>query len=70
MSPKWVIIWLSIQLTILSFYVTKQAYELGYERGRASVYKEFAEDGIEGTCFAIKGDCHENKQSTRIGKRN
>ena len=60
-DAKWVILWLSLQLTGLSWYVTKQAYELGFEKGRASVYKEFSDDGQAGTCFAHEG-CEQKPQ--------
>lgn len=35
------IIWLSIQLSILSYAVCKLSYQLGYERGRIQVLTTF-----------------------------
>ena len=52
MDAKWVIIWLSIQITGLSFYVTKQAYELGFERGKIAALTTFVDDA-DGTLLRL-----------------
>ena len=51
MDAKWVILWLSLQLTGLSFFVTKQAYELGYARGQIHVLTT-VDTTLEGTPYA------------------
>lgn len=66
LDTKWVIIWLSLQITGLSILVTKQAYDLGYERGRIKVLTTF-DDSSSGTCFA-KGGC-DNDPSIKTPKR-
>lgn len=67
MEIKWVIIWLSLQLAILSYIVTKQAHDKGYLEGRASVYEEWAATPDDGTCFS-KGGCS-NDTNSKTPKR-
>lgn len=56
----------AIQLAVMGFTISKLCYELGYEKGKAAVYRIFAEDGTEGTCYA-KGGC--NDKSTTVTSR-
>ena len=46
-----VIIWLSLQVTILSFAVTKLSYDLGYFKGQVHVLTTF-DPTPEGTKYA------------------
>jgi hypothetical protein len=68
------LIWLSLQLGIMGYAISRLAYDLGYERGKEAVYQSFAEDGSEGTCFAPKG-CKEvnydkDQKSIRVRAKN
>lgn len=58
------IIWLSLQLAIAGAIITDLSYKLGYEQGRASIYREWASDPSDGTCYA-KGGCDESRKSQR-----
>jgi len=62
MDAKWVIIWLSFQVSALGWGITKLAYDNGYLKGRASVYAEFVAMSDDGTCFAKNG-CKEDQRS-------
>ncbi len=64
MDTKWVIIWLSLQITGLSILVTKQAYDLGFARGRLAELSNWNQDA-DGYCLADipphPGQCKEDK---------
>jgi hypothetical protein len=49
------IVWLSLQLSILGYAVSKMAYRIGYLEGRASVYAEQTKVTNAGDCFSITG---------------
>ncbi len=46
----WIVIGLSLQLTLMGLALTRLAYQLGYERGRIHVLTTF-DDTSEGTCM-------------------
>jgi hypothetical protein len=68
---KWVMVALSIQTFAMGCTISKLCYDLGFERGRASVYQEFAQDSSDGYCLADKpaheGECHDS--SPKVIKR-
>lgn len=61
---KWVIIILSIQVTIMGAAISHLAYKYGYEKGRASVYNSFADSPDVGTCYQA-GGCGDLPQTKR-----
>ncbi len=64
----WIIIGLSLQLTLTGLMLTKVYYQLGYERGRVHELTNWNEDG-DGYCLADlpphKGQCHDSVLSTQ-----
>ena len=54
-AKELVIVWLSLQLLVSGVVISKMAYDLGFERGKSSVWASFATDGTEGTCLAPTG---------------
>ncbi len=49
----WIIIGLSLQLTLMGFGLTKMAYQWGYDKGRLAELASWNEDG-DGYCLADK----------------
>jgi hypothetical protein len=48
---------LSLQLFVSGLIIAHLSYKLGYEQGRASVYRSYMEDGNnDGTCY-VPGGC-------------
>ena len=62
------ILFLSAQLFIMGLIVSHLAYKLGYEQGRASVYRDYAETGSEGTCY-VPGGCQDDFHSKTFKRR-
>lgn len=63
------VISLVIQVAVLSALVSHLSYKLGYEQGRASIYREFAEDGTEGTqLIKEKGGYYVDSKGKPIAK--
>ena len=52
-----VIIWLSLQIVVMSFLYTAAIKQASYLQGTLDTYQSFAKDGPDGTCYAKKGDC-------------
>lgn len=52
---RWVIIILSLQLTISGMVISHLCYKLGYEQGRASLINDRAGEGDVGTCYQTGG---------------
>lgn len=50
----WVIIWLSIQVTVLSGWLLKAEYKLGWLEGRNALYLDMAKDESLGPYHAEK----------------
>lgn len=59
---------MAIQLAVMGFTISKLCYELGYEKGKAAVYRSFAEDGTEGTCYA-KGGCLDKSTTAHVSHK-
>jgi hypothetical protein len=55
---KFTLIFLSLQLFLCSLIIAHLSYKLGYEQGRASIYREWAQDGSEGKCY-VQGGCQD-----------
>ena len=53
------LIWLSLQLTIMSYQLYKDSTARAYLQGQMDIYNSFKSDGTEGTCLVPKsqGGC-------------